>query len=339
MKYIFGAIIVIGFLLLMYSRSYAQTEQEYDFPIQFSVSQTGINRFISSQWAGNQTSWSDPTHNLNYSILLERPYILLTDNKIILHLEIHISSTVYSGVISLKPTLSIPATTLSASGVVAQYSNLRQHIDNITAFPDASLKDVLEQILTQIDWIIYQGVILDQMEHRWLNTADIRWTGLPSLEFSVVNSELILTITPRIKAKEPHYVFKFKRLAEDESGISYYVFSVESNNAIEIGRISVFPNSSLVFNSANPQVSYWYDALSDKFHAETQFPGFMYDPIAMHLSNPQPVPTGFPQFSFAILLKRNDAQTFWKVYVDNVISNEWQVRDQDHVHVIKLQRE
>ncbi len=322
MKSVFGSVIVIGFLLLAYSRSYAQTPQEYEVPIQFSITQTGINRFIASQWAGIQTSWSGSYQGLSYSLQLKRPTVSLADNTIKLLLELEISSPAYSGTVGFSPTLTIPSSTVSAGNIIAQYTNLRQQIDAIAAITDPRLRDVIEQKLVPIDWIAYQGMIFDQGGQRWIDSADIRWTGLPTLTFSVANGELFLTLTPKIQAAAPDYLFVFRRPASNTFG-----FRIVSNNAIEIAGLYIYVAPGINILSSPVSAPSRLDVATGKHIAEidVQTGGYS-DPLN--------------NFEYRVLIKRRDSETLWRIYLGVVgVSSTWIGRHQSHSSVTVLHGE
>lgn len=137
------AIIVLGCLSPLY-RAAAQTN--YSVPITFSVTSTGINRFIASQWSSlpNNATWSGEYQGLTYSIHLNRPAILLSTNTIKITLELVINSTVYNGTATLTPTLTVPSTTISASNIIAQYTNLHDQIIAAAQLVDPRLRYVIE---------------------------------------------------------------------------------------------------------------------------------------------------------------------------------------------------
>jgi len=146
--------ILFGFFTINV-KTYAQTD--YPTPFTLTITNTGINRFLSSQWSGITTSWSGNYQGLSYSFSLVKPNILLTNNTIKIILSLNISSTVYNGTVNLTPTLSIPNTTLNAENIIAQYENLHQQIITTAQLVDARLQYVIEQALAPINWIIYQG--------------------------------------------------------------------------------------------------------------------------------------------------------------------------------------
>lgn len=306
MKYIFGSTIVIGFLLLTYSKSNAQTPQEYEVPIQFSITQTGINRFIASQWAGIQTSWSGTHEGLQYFLQLKKPSILLTSGNISIILEIAFSSQSYNATIAISPTLNISPLVFSADNLIASYVNLRNQIDLIAGITDPRVRDIIEQHLAPIDWIIYQGRIFDQSELRWTNTADIKWAGLPEVSFSVNNEELIITLTPIIYATKPYYLI-YIRIHD----YGYYGLKILSNNYFKLERqtLQVSGTGVHVFEPVNTIILSEYDDNNGQYYIELINPG-------MNISNTMAVSHGL------IISRENSKMIFNRNYaIGNIIPN------------------
>lgn len=141
----FCTIIVISCLNLVYQ---AAAQTNYNVPITFSVTSTGINRFIAGQWGGlpNNATWSGTYQGLTYSIHLNRPVIFLSTNTIKIILELVIASSVFNGTVPLTPTLTVPSTTINAGNIIAQYTNLHDQIIAAAQLVDSRLQYVIEQV-------------------------------------------------------------------------------------------------------------------------------------------------------------------------------------------------
>lgn len=202
-----AAIVVITAIPLLQSVS----QTDYPLSLTFSVSQTGINRFIAGQWndASFTKSWSGNNNGLSYSIQLQRPSILLSNNTIKIVLGISYQADDggmhLSGTVIVTPTLTIPPTTINASDIIAQYTDLHQQILAITQFTDSRLKDAIEQALSPIEWIMYKGKVMETSTTRLSSTSDIAAKALPTVTFSVTGQELLLTISETITATQPWY--------------------------------------------------------------------------------------------------------------------------------------
>lgn len=222
----------------------AQSEQELPIPVSFSISSTGINRFIAGQWASMNTSWSGTTQGVNWMISLNKPQVSLTDNAIKILLTLNISaSPVYSGSVNLNPTLNVPASTLSASNIISEYQNLQEKINELTILAPG-LRDEIENLLAPVSWVIYQGNILNQSTVRLSETADVKWKGLPSLSYQVTNGQLNLTVTPTIESIPPQYAFHWKRPHNRDTYIkiiSNNLFSIESMKCFSASPTQEFP--------------------------------------------------------------------------------------------------
>ncbi|QOJ30335.1 MAG: hypothetical protein HRU80_16225 [Ignavibacteriales bacterium] len=222
----------------------AQSEQERSIPVSFSISSTGINRFIAGQWASMNTSWSGTTQGVNWMISLNKPQVSLTDNAIKIVLTLNISaSPVYSGSVNLNPTLNVPASTLSAANIITEYQNLQEKINELTILAPW-LRDEIENLLAPVSWVIYQGNVLNQSTVRLSETADVKWKGLPSLSYQVTNGELNLTVTPTIESIPPQYAFQWKRPSNRDTYIkiiSNNLFSIESMKCFSTTPSQEFP--------------------------------------------------------------------------------------------------
>lgn len=280
------------------SKNYAQTD--YSTPFTFTITNTGINRFLSSQWSSLTTSWSGNYQGLDYSFTLAKPSISLTNNSIKIILTLSITSSVFSGTVTLTPTLTIPSTTLNAENIISQYENLHQVIISSAQLIDPRLRYVVEQALAPINWIIYQGKILNTTTTRLTETADVRLKGLPTLTFSVAENELNLIITPTITSTEPSISFQWMRSGNVNFGIR-----VISNNLFilaypKIDKVIIMATGqeiNFTFTSTVP-VQATYDSTFQKYVAEFSFQSNNY------IAHGQRIVT-------RIYLKRGGTETIW----------------------------
>lgn len=210
-KYAVKFLCIIVFLSIWGSFKTLQAQSDYSVPLTFSVSTTGINRFISSQWANGQTSWSGTYQGLNYSFTLEKPTVSLSNSTIKIMLSLSISSPVYNGKVTLTPSLTIPSTTIDASQIISKYINLHDQIIGTAQLIDSRLQHVIEEALAPIDWIMYKGKIIDNSTVRLSESSDISYKGIPALTFSVTDNELNILIASTITANIPSYSFQWMR--------------------------------------------------------------------------------------------------------------------------------
>ncbi len=276
------------------------SQQNFAVPITFSVTEAGVNRFIATQWSDITTSWSGSYQGLNYSLELSRPTISLSENSIKIILQLSCVSSVYNGDFPIEPTLTIPSTTISANDIIAEYQNLRQQIDAIIQFTDSRLKDVVEDVLEPIDWIIYKGKILTINTQRITDVADIKWVGLPTLSFGVSSNEINITVTPTIQATPPSYTFQSRK-----TGCSSFGIRVLSNNKTLIDAVK----SNKVWNVLGQEInltlvtslptSITWDVSLQKYVAEIYFQ-------ASYCLASQNVFT-------KLKLKRNNMETLWAI--------------------------
>jgi hypothetical protein len=259
--------ITILFIIVMTStQSFSQTD--YSVPISFSVTQTGINRFIASQWSNSSftKSWNITYQGYYCEIELKRPSVSLSSNTIKIVLSIELTAINPSDLpvyldqtFSFTPTLNIPETTISFDKIYAEYTNLLSAISEV--IPESQIQGAINQALAPIDWVIYEGKILNESTMRWTEESDIGWFGLPSLTFAVESDEVVLTVTPTIRANEPDYKFYWQRPNNRKFGIK-----IISNNNIEIRKMILSiqgsqPPTDFVSSSAA------YDPVTQKYVA------------------------------------------------------------------------
>lgn len=295
------AIIMLGYLSPLREVS-AQTN--YNVPITFSVTSTGINRFIASQWSSlpNNATWSGEYQGLTYSIHLNRPAILLSTNTIRITLELVINSTVYNGTATLTPTLTVPSATISASNVIAQYTNLHDQIIAAAQLVDPRLRYVIEQALSPIDWVMYQGRILDQSTYRWTEISDISWQGLPTLTVNVSSNEVNFTVTPTITAKAPEYTFQYNRPANQEFGIR-----VHSNNLFQVKYAKCWNSLGQQIANSEQDATAVYDPATGKYTA------------TLSVTAPNPIANNFSELYYKLKLRRQNNETLWYLLSRNSI--------------------
>ena len=242
------AMVAILFAIGAPDQAVAQTD--YAVPVTLAVTSTGINRYIASQWGSMTKNWSGYYLGLNYSFSLDRPTIVLSPNTIRISLKLNISSYVYSGSVILTPTLIVPSTTINASNIIAQYSDLHQQIIHAAQLGDSRLQYVVEQALAPISWIMYQGQALSVSTVRWSSSSDIAWKGLPTLTASVANNEVDFTVTPTVTATPPQYSFEWSRTSNQQFG-----FRISSNNMFSVNGVTFVIGSQripLTAESYNP---------------------------------------------------------------------------------------
>lgn len=257
---------LIAFLLLsvLFDRSMAT---DRTIPITFSVTSSGINRFLAGQWnaAGFTKTWSGSYQGLSYSIVLNRPVISLATNAIKITLSLTINATegtttIFNGAAAVTPTLTIPSTTISMDKIYSQYTDLHNAINAV--IPDWRLQQKVEEALAPISWIMYQGKMLNESSTRLVETADISWKGLPTLTSSVTTDEINFTVTPTISSATPYYWFQWNRNPSTTFGLR-----VLSNTkfAITWWRGNIIDGS--IFGSTSTESVATYDAAEGKYVA------------------------------------------------------------------------
>lgn len=284
-----------------------------DVPISLSVNQTGVNRFIASQWSSIPTSWSGSYQGLSYSITLNRPVVTLLNNEVKIALTLDINTSVYNNEVTIEPSLVTPTLSTATDEIVTSYEDLRSEIDSISVFSDTRLKDIIEDLLEPIDWVIYEGGILDVLSGRIFDSSDLEWQSSTGIDLGVVEGAILLTVTPAIIATSPDYIFRFKR-----GSISNFQFEIRSNNVITIENVKIYNNGASV-GTKNLNATSTFDSGLGLYVASgsmtvTQLPSFM------------------SAFSYKIKLKRQDNETSWDVYLGSIGSTTgWYQRTMSQV--------
>ena len=280
-------------------------------PITFSVTSSGINRFIASQWTGTPHYWTDTYQGLTYTLLLNRPVITLTNSTIKIQLSLTVTSSVYNGTVTVTPTLSIPSTTISPTNIIAQYTDLHNQIIAISQFTDSRLRDVIEQKLSPINWVMYQGKILNESTTRITQDANIGWTGIPTLTFVIANDEVNITATPTITSSAPDYLVKWKR-PDNRT----FVYRVYSNNQITIDLTNNYLTYTVgggvgyAVTSTLPATA-TFDATLQKYVAEVSF--YLNNSVAYNLGS----------VYSRIKIKRANIETLWTFNFSTVGTSDW----------------
>lgn len=301
MKRFFGRTLLLFLVSNVFFVIVAQTS--YTMPVTLAVTSTGINRFIASQWSTIPHSWSGTYQNGNYSIQLARPAVSLSDNTIKIALNLTIASPLYNKAVTITPTLDLPATNVSASAIIGRYLDLRAKIDAVTELTDVPLKDIIQQVLSPIDWIVYQGQILNTSSGRLLEGADLKWSGLPTLSFSVTTDEVDITITPAIVATAPGFTF-YSMNPQDHRNLyrmkvtSNDLFSIETTNADKVYVIGNSQQVNLNISTALP-ITAVYDAGTQKYTVNILY-------VCDYNITGAPIVT-------RLQLKRNSILTLWSV--------------------------
>jgi hypothetical protein len=262
-------VVVIGSLCPFRS---IHSQTDYTTPFTLSITSTGINRYLASQWSSMTEEWSGNYQGISYSISLQEPTISLTTNTLKILLKLSISSSIYDGSITLTPTLTIPSTTISAEQIISKYTDLHQQIIKLTSI-DTRLQNVIEQLLAPIDWIIYKGKAIDASTTRLTESADISLKGIPTLTFNISNDELNIIITPTITATPPSLSFQWMRSA------SNFGIKIISNDKLTVGYAKIDD----IYNSLGQKISFTltsplptdasYDPNLQEYTAEYYFQG------------------------------------------------------------------
>ena len=122
--------------------------EDRTIPITFSVTSTGINRFIASQWGSSTKSWNITNQGVWCSIQLQKPTVSLYSNTIKINLAVTVVAIDISTDLPIyvnqtfrfTPTLTIPSTTISMDKIYGQYTDLVAAIAG--AIPDTRVEEL-----------------------------------------------------------------------------------------------------------------------------------------------------------------------------------------------------
>lgn len=304
----FFAIICIG---MMWNPLYAQPNAE-PVPIHFSVTNTGINRFIADQWSSTSTNWTGSYSGMNYTINLKRPIVDLSDNTFRITLKMHVYATFYGSTLmnedlTISPEVSISPITVNPNGVIedvrVEYDNLSTVIQN-APIPDTRIEQVIRQKLEDIDWVIYQGEVLSQSTLRWSDSFDVGFYGLPEVSFSVGEGELILTVSPKVYGNEPEYTFQYSRPQHSRFGIK-----INSNNKFEIKSILMANTAGVTIAQKNISVPASYNPTTEQYSA------------TYYAYATQAISTNFSELVYKVKLRRQNFETVWDMNAGPIYGN------------------
>lgn len=255
--------IITGIWVLPLISVTAQTN--YSVPLSVAVNETAINRVIADQW--NQSSftksWSGTQAGLSYSIQLGKPWVTLSTNTISVVLPVTVNGTKYHP----NPRLTIPPLTIDVTNILTAYDNLRSQIDLVMSLADSRLRDAVYNALSPIQWMVYQGKIMDASTVRFSESYNVAMTGIPSLTVQISVTEILFTATATLASTPPVYdYFQVKTVSP-----SQIVVRAIANNSFNIKevRITIAGNGQEIFSSNNPtQVVNGFDSASGKYFSE-----------------------------------------------------------------------
>ncbi|MCK9408524.1 MAG: hypothetical protein M0R68_05260 [Bacteroidetes bacterium] len=286
-------------LTLLSSIFYNAFSTDRTVPITFSVTTTGINRFIAGQYnnPGFTKSWSGSYQGSQYTIQLKKPIIMILDNTIKIQMKLSIISVAYTGPVTISPTLTISSTTISAANIIAAYTDLHAQINSVSNALrlDAGFRDIIEQKLSPINWIIYQGKVLNESTSRFSESSDIGWKGIPTLTASVTNNEINFTVTPTIASNAPWYKFYFNRPTQKKFGLK-----IRSNNQVTIENMKVYEGGSEYPVNFSSETSYVDPENGDIVHE-------------YFVEKPENATQYVTGLSYNIRLKRQNIEVTWNL--------------------------
>ncbi|MCL5739136.1 MAG: hypothetical protein M1303_10960 [Bacteroidetes bacterium] len=270
----------------------ASAQTDYNVPVTLSVSNTAIDRFIGTQWASIQHSWTGTFQYGPYTISLSEPTVILSDNLIKIVMGVTYSTEGPSGSFTITPTLTIPPTTITASNIITEYQDLQQQINSKVT--DQYVRALIYQLLSPISWIVYQGQILSQSTTLWTTGSYVGWSGTPSLTFTVSNNELNITVTPTVVVEAPSYTWWWDRPSTQQFGIQIY-----SNDAIQITYLRVFDANGAQILESYQVASSAYDPSNNRYVT------------TLVASAPNPVANTLTYVEYQVRITRQSAETLW----------------------------
>ncbi|MEX2603809.1 MAG: hypothetical protein WD361_06385 [Gracilimonas sp.] len=288
----------------------AQTTITKDVPVSLAINQTGINRVIASQWSSINTQWFGSYQGVGYEISLDRPVITLFENKIEIALTLQIASSVYMGEVTINPALTTPVFSTSTQEIKTEYENLRDEIDSINEFTNNALKDVLENLLDPIDWVIFKGGILDALTGRLSDTSDLEWIEDTSIDFQVAPGELLLTVTPSLVSTSPYYLFRLRWTTSNK-----FEIEISSNNKIKLKALRLYHGSGSTIFHDYLDLDSSYDSGNDKY-------------VIPHSINFASTLNFITNTRLRLNIERGGNETLWYIDYGTIYKNNaWSVRD------------
>lgn len=183
---------------------YAQTT--YDVPVTLSLTTGGVDRVLSSQWNTMTHSWSDSYSGLEYSISLDKPKIVFIGSEIRILLKLRVQYPGFDEIINLLPKLILPYTAPIENYITTRYADLHQEITTKAQHVDSRIQSAIEDIMSTINWVVYQGKILTiQSQNSFYKVSGsdrLVWNPSPTLSASVSDDKLNITIISSITVTE-----------------------------------------------------------------------------------------------------------------------------------------
>jgi len=189
--------------------------------------------------------------------------------------------------------------------IYGQYTDLVAAIAG--AVPDTRVQGAVAQALSPINWVIYQGKILNESTARWTESSDIGWKGLPTLTFSVGNDEVNLTITPTITSVAPSYGIHWNRPSRNVFGLR-----IRSNNYIDILDLVV-----VNFQNTIPT-----NFTSTNIFFESETGKYVRDYYVTSITD---APTSIMDLQYYIRIKRQNNELTWHTYCATGVYYPWEV--------------
>ncbi len=256
--------IITGIWVLPLFSVTAQTN--YSVPLSVAVNETAINRVIADQW--NQSSftksWSGTQAGLSYSIQLGKPWVTLSTNTISVVLPVTVNGTKYHP----NPRLNIPPLTIDVTNILTAYDNLRSQIDLVMSLADSRLRDAVYNALSPIQWMVYQGKIMDASTVRFSESYNVAMAGIPSLTFQISGTEILFTATATLASTPPVYsLFALKKPSDREFWIK-----METNNYVTVKEAKAWNNQGQAAIMDTPtQVLSSYNSSTGKYIYEAKY--------------------------------------------------------------------
>lgn len=186
----------------------------YSVPIMLSISNEGLNRTIAVQWSNPSfiKDWTGSADELDYELHLDKqPIITLSTNliKIRLGFWVKIYSRATNSYIfthkdyTVSTTLILPPITINTESIKGQYVDLHTDITNALSEVDSRVRNIIEQKLAVIEWIIYKGKIINISSPSPLNKVSntLTWDIARTYSNTVTPDRVLeITVTSTITA-------------------------------------------------------------------------------------------------------------------------------------------
>lgn len=266
---------------------------DFPFVTNIHINEAAINRFLAKQYndAGFIKSWSGTFNGNAYSLSIERPVVVLQSNSIVIEIGVTLNNNYYL----LRPSITIPPITITSADIKATFIQLQTYLNTVQHITNYWEKDLINQKLNAIQWLIYQGTFLTEPT----STSEyfVLTTTIDSIRTKIDEGTINLNFHFNNHTDRPNYSFYWTR---SKNGNTYkWWLKVKSNTKIEIQKVEV----------------HWYGSLIGTFDGlvVSSFNADQNKYIATVGVNTSMTTTSFSGMTYKIKLARSGYKTLWGI--------------------------